>query len=177
MPSPTHELQVYAQEKRLSNQTVQRWHAWTEADQAALLTMVQELQLGENHLRDILDWLDDIRARDGGTVYTLLMRTELQLPLQAKLSRNDKVKAVKAAFRKLRYPYLSQLEEDLRLALKALDLGERVRILFPPNLEGDDVTVEIKVRTIDELQRTLAQLQQRVENGSLRRIFDLLDEV
>ncbi|MGE4095110.1 MAG: hypothetical protein AB7G75_30205 [Candidatus Binatia bacterium] len=171
------QLQAYAQEKRLSEQTLRRWQSWSAEDQAALLTMVQELQLGENHLRDFCDWLDDIIARDGGTVSALLLRSELQHPLGLKLSRNDKVKAVKAALRKLRYPRLSQLEEDLRAAIKALDLGERVRVSFPPALEGDEMTVEIKARNVRELERSLLQMQRKLRDGSMQHVFALLDEV
>jgi hypothetical protein len=57
---------------------------------------VQELQLGENHLRDFLDWCEEIVLRDGGTVAGLLSQPELRQPLEAKLGRNDKLKAIKA---------------------------------------------------------------------------------
>ena len=62
----------------------------------ALWEVVQELQLGENHLRDFLDWCEEIVLRDGGTVAGLLSQPELRQPLEAKLGRNDKLKAIKA---------------------------------------------------------------------------------
>ncbi|MBI3300985.1 MAG: hypothetical protein HYZ72_02755 [Deltaproteobacteria bacterium] len=167
---------AYAQQKHLSAQTLARWQAWAENDQAAFLALAQELQLGENHLRDFLDWLEEVVLRDGGTTRDLLARPEIRRPLAAKLARNDKLKAVKDALRKLRYPRLSRLEEDLRAAVKALDLGSRVRVSFPPTFEGDEVTVEIKARNVKELDESLARLRQRVEDGALQRVFDLLDQ-
>jgi hypothetical protein len=168
---------TYAQEKRLSTQTVQRWQSWSEEDQAALLIVAKELLLNENQLRDFIDWLEEIAARDGVAVRVILARVELQRPLEAKLSRNDKLKAVKEELRKIRYPRLSQLEDDLRAAIKALDLGNRVRVSFPPALEGNEITLEIKVRNIDEVRSSLTLLQQKLEDGSLQRVFALFDEV
>lgn len=170
-------IAAYAQAKRLSPQTLARWQAWSAEDQIALLTVAQELQLGENQLRDFLDWLEEIMTRDGGVVRDLLTRGEFQSLLQGKLSRNDKLKAVKDALRKIRYPRLSRLEEAVRAARKALDLGSRIQVSFPPSLEGEEITVELKVRNLQELTDHLYRLQQRVEDGSLQRLFALFDEV
>lgn len=168
---------AYAQEKRLSAQTLARWKAWSEEDQTALLTVAQELHLGENHLRDFLDWLEEIAARDGETVHALFTRAEIRQPLDVRVSRNDKLKAVKEALRKIRYPRLSRLEEELRAARKALDLGNRIQVSFPPSLEGEEITVELKARNLQELTDNLHRLQQRVDDGSLQRLFALFDEV
>ena len=156
--------------------TLTRWQAWAEADQQALLTLAQELQLGENQLRDFLDWLEDIVARDGGTIAEVLQQPQIQRPLSAQQSRNDKLKAVKDALRKLRYPRLSRLEDELKAGVKALGLGRQVRISFPPAFEGDEVTVEIKARNVKALNDILTHLQQRIDDGSLQHLFDLLDE-
>src|SRR5262245_59683423 len=69
---------AYAQHKHLSAQTLARWQAWTAEDQAQLLMLAEELQLGENHLRDFIDWLEEIVLRDGGTLYGLLSRPEIR---------------------------------------------------------------------------------------------------
>lgn len=171
------QIATYAHEKRLSPQTLSRWQAWSEEDQAALLVVVQALQLGENHLRDFLDWLEEITARDGGTARELLTRKAISQPLQSTLSRNDKLKAVKEAVRRIRYPRLSRLEEELRAGVKALDLGNRIQLSFPPTLEGEEITVEIKARDPQELLDHLDRLQHRVADGSLLRLFALFDEV
>jgi hypothetical protein len=170
------QIPAYAQAKRLTPQTLARWQAWTEADQEALFALVYELQLGENHLKDFLDWCEECVLRDGGTIAALLARSEIHQPLTAKLSRNDKLKAVKEALRKVRYPRLSRLEEDLRGAVKALDLGGRVRILLPPSLEGDEVTVEIKARNVQELNDSLEQVRRRLAEGAIQRVFELMDK-
>jgi hypothetical protein len=177
VPALAEQIVAYAQHKHLSAQTLGRWQVWREEDRAALLSLAEELQLGENHLRDFLDWLEEIVLRDGSTVCSLLARPELRRPLDAKLSRNDKLKAVKDALRKLRYPQLSRLEDNLRAAVKALDLGGRVRVSFPPAFEGDEVTVEITARNVKELDESVTRLQRQLDDGALQRVFDLLDQV
>ena len=177
MSSIADQLIAYAQERRLSAPTLHRWQAWPEEDQAAFFSVVKELQLNENQLRDFLDWLEEIIARDGVTVQDLWGRGELLRPLESKLSRNDKLKAVKEVLRKIRYPRLSHLEDDLRAAIKALDLDNRVRVSFPPALEGNEVTLEIKARNLEEVREHLALLQQKLEDGSLQRVFAVFDEV
>ncbi len=174
---PMEQITTYAQQKHLSEATLARWLAWPETDQAALGEFVQELQLGENHLRDFLDWCEEIVLRDGGTAADLLSRPELRQPLAAKLGRNDKLKIIKEALRKIRYPRLSRLEEDLHAAVKALDLGGRVQVSFPPSLEGDEITVSIKARNTKELQDSVEQLRERLGNGAIQQLFSLLDQV
>lgn len=176
--SQLHEhITAYARAKRLSPRTLARWQAWDEEDRVALWGVVQELRLGENHLRDFLDWFGEITARDGSTVPELLARAEISQPLLSTLSRNDKLKAVKEAVRKIRYPRFSRLEEEVRAGIKALDLGNRIQLSFPPTLEGEEMTIEIKAHNPQELLDHLNRLQQRVADGSLMRLFALFDEV
>jgi hypothetical protein len=168
------QITIYAQQKHLSAQTLARWQAWAPEDQAAFLPLAEKLQLGENQLRDFLDWLEEISVRDGVAIHEIVARPEVHRALEAHLSRNDKLKAVKDALRKWRYPQLFRLEEELRAAVKALDLGGRVRVSFPPTLEGDEVTIEVKARSVKELDESLSRLRQRIDEGALQHIFDLL---
>lgn len=176
-PSLSDQVAAYARAKHLSAHTLARWHAWPAEDQAALLVLARELQLNENHIRDFLDWLEDIAARDQCAVGDVLGLPEVRRQLTAQTARNEKLKGVKEALRKVRYPRLSRLEADLRAAVRALDLGGRVRVSFPPALEGDEVTVTMVVRNVHELADCLTRLRQRVEDGRLQKVFDLLDQV
>lgn len=169
-------LQGYAEQKRLSQQTLARWQAWAESDQHALLSLARELQLGENHVRDFLDWLEEIVLRDGGSIAALLQRPEMRRPFHVKQSRNDKLKAVKEALRKLRYPRIARLEHELQACVKALALGRQVRVAFPPAFEGDEVTLEVRVKNATDLDAVLSRMRQRLTDGSFQLLFDLLDE-
>ena len=47
----------------------------------------------------------------------------------------------------LRYPEIARLEHELQTCVKALALGPRVRVAFPPAFEGDEVTLEVRVKS------------------------------
>lgn len=169
-------LRSYAGQKCLSRPTLARWQAWAESDQHALLGLAHALQLGENQVRDFLDWLEEIALRDGGSIAAVLQRPEIRRPLQLRQSRNDKLRAVKAALRTLRYPRLARLERELHSGVAALALGHQVRIAFPPAFEGDEVTLEVRVKSAAELEAVLSRLRQRLTDGSFQHLFKLLDE-
>ena len=171
------QLAAYAQRKHLSPATSDRWQAWLAEDQAALLICAQELQLGENQLKDFLDWLEEIALRDVMAIRVVLGQRGIRNALAVQGSRNDKLKAVKTALRKMRYPRLTQLEASARTAVKALDLGRGVQISFPHAFEGDEITVTFHARNTQELEERLVRLQQRVTDGGFQRMFDVLDEV
>ena len=171
------QIEEYAQRKRVSATTLARWQAWQEEDQGTLFALLQDLQCGENHLKDLLDWLEEIALRDGCRITDVLGRSELRRIQTMPGSRNDKLKAAKTTLRKIRYPRLTQLEENARQAVKALDLGQVVQISFPADFEGDEITLTLTARNVQELRERLSQLQHRVEDGGFQRVFDTLDEV
>lgn len=171
------QIAAYAQRKRLSGTTLARWQAWPGTDQAALFFLLQDLQCGENHLKDLLDWLEEIAVRDEWTIADILERRELRRARATPGSRNDKLKAVKTVLRKIRYPRLTRLEENVRQAVKALDLDRTGQVSFPSDFEGDEVTVTLTARNVHELRDGLSQLQQRLDDGRFQCVFDALDEV
>ncbi len=166
---------LYAQEKHLRPQTLRRWDAWGEKDREALWNLVSELKMGENHLRDFLDWLEEIQVRDGRNPAEVLEEKEIQSLLSRPLSRQDKLKEIKRTLRKMRYPQLSRLEEHLKEAARKIERGGRVRVVLPPFLEGSELTLEIHAKSPQELKNSLEDLLLRMDE--VERLFKLLDEV
>ena len=58
-------IQEYALSKGFHPHVMQRWLSWNANDGAALLEIALSLKAGENHLRDLMDWLEEIALRDG----------------------------------------------------------------------------------------------------------------
>ena len=170
------QMTAYARRKRLSATTLARWQARPATDRAALFSLLQDLQCGENHLKDLLDWFEEIAARDERTIADILEQRELRGARATPGSRHDKLKAVKTAVRKLRYPRLTRLEENVRQAVKALDLGRTGQVSFPSDFEGDEVRLTLTVRNVHELQDVLSRLRQRLDDGRFQRVFDALDD-
>lgn len=169
------EIIAYGWAKGLHKQTLDRWLKLAEADRRALWDLVNDLKLGENHLRDFLDWLEEIGRRDGlGFSEVLKGETLLRISSDTRLGRNDKLKQIKEELRRLRFPRLARVEEEIRRRIHELKLGPQIRISVPPGLEGG-VTVEVKAASYEELVRLAKELGALAEKKAMKEIFGLLE--
>ena len=165
----------YARAQGFHEQTVRRLASLAEKDQQILMDMVIALKIGQNHIRDLLDWLDEIVLRDGGSVATILARAPFsEILTDPRLGRNDKLKRVKEELRRLRFPRLSQIEREITSRIRALKLGPQIQVASPPGLEGGYLTVQLKAASREELKALVAGLAQAVEKPEIDEIFELL---
>ncbi len=174
---PADPVAAYARQKRFSAATLARWQAWPAEDRAALLSLVCDLRCGENHVKDLLDWLTDIARRDVCGVAEVLAGPAIHSARAGSASRNDRLKAVKVALHRLRFPRLTRLEDQVHQAVRALDLGRSMQVSFPPNFEGDELTISMTVRSVDDLRAQCARLNDRLADGGFARLFAALDHV
>lgn len=152
-----------------------RTAAWTEDERAALATIVAALRPSPHHLGDVLDWLDDIAARDGTRPAAPLQAPALTAAFGSKGSPPDRWKRWKEALRRLRYPRLVAREQAIAAAVRALDLGRGVTVVPPAALEGGTMTLTIRAGSAAELEATLDRLHDARRGGALARLFALLD--
>lgn len=139
------------------------------------MDLALELQIGENHLRDFQDWLEEISLRDGISLCEILQRESVsRISSDPRLGRNDKVKKIKEEVRRLRFPRLAHIEREIRQRIRELKLGPKMQITFPPDLEGGELTVQMKAGSHAELKRLVGELEEAVEKKALKEIFALL---
>ena len=118
------EIIAYGKANGFRQQTLERWLKLSEADQKALLDLAQELKIGENHLRDFQDWLEEISLRDGVSLVEILKRESLlRISSDPRLGRNDKLKRIKEEVRRLRFPRLAHIEGEIRKRIRERKLG------------------------------------------------------
>lgn len=147
----------------------------SEADGATLLTLAETLKVGENHFKDILDWLEEIALRDGATVAQILSRDEFgRIAGDPRLGRNDKLKRVKDELRRLRYPRLARIEEEIQRRVRDMKLKPQLQLTVPAGLEGGAVTIEVKAGSYDELKGLSAELARVAEQAEMKEIFALM---
>jgi hypothetical protein len=149
---------------------------WTDEERVALAAVVAALHPSARHLTDILDWLDDIAARDRVRPAAVLADPDLQAVLRFRGSAPDRLKRWKERLRRLRYPRLAAREAAIADLVRAMDLGRVIVVTPPPGLEGAVVTVAIAARSTSELASALACLHDRIARGDVDRLFALLDE-
>ncbi len=146
-----------------------------EDDREALLDLALGLKLGENHLRDFLDWLEEAALRDGTSLCEILRGEPLSSILSdPRLTRSDKLKRTKEEVRRLRFPRLAHIEGEIQKRLRELKLKPQLRISVPPALEGEGLTIQMKAASYDELKRLVEELRETLERASLKEIFALL---
>ena len=152
-----------------------RTTTWADAERAAIADVVAALRPSPRHLADVLDWLDDIAARDALRPAAVLALPALRKALLGGGSPPDQLKRWKEALRRVRYPRLVAREQELVSAVRALDLGRNVTVAPPAVLEGGVVTFTIRAGSAAELDAVLDALGRARTSGELARLFALLD--
>ncbi len=152
-----------------------RTATWSDDERATMADVVAALRPSPRHLADVLDWLDDIAARDGVRPGSVVAAPPLRAALGSPGSPPDRLKRWKEALRRLRYPRLAAREQALAAAVRALELGRGVSIAAPAGLEGGTVTITIRAGSAAELDASLARVERARQTGELARLFDLLD--
>jgi len=169
-------VRAYGVARQIDARLIDRWLGWASGDAAALLDVADALRLGSNHLGDVMTWLEEIAARDGTAPRDTLRAPGIRGVLNTRLGRSDKLKRVKALLRSQRFPRLVAVEQALDAAIRDLDLGAGVTVRFPPGLDGDELTIEVRARRPDGLRDATTRLHAAVSEGGFDRVFALLDE-
>jgi hypothetical protein len=169
------EISNYAKERGFHPKTLERWLSWEQADRDALAEIAQIFQMGENHLRDIMDWLEEIVLRDRSSVCDVLgCKAIIDIKTDPRLGRADKLKRIKEQLRRSRFPRLAETEDAIRAKIQALMLHPEIRLSVPPGLEEGRLRVEFSATNHEELKRLIAKLTDAKENSIIPAIFDLL---
>ena len=131
--------------------------------------------MGENHQRDLMDWLEEITLRDKSKVQGILSSRAIKnIESDPRLGRADKLKRIKDQVRRLRFPRLAQTEDSIRTRIQELKLHPEVKVSVPPGLEGGSLRVEFSAATHDELKKQLAKLIEAANSVLLAEVFGLL---
>lgn len=169
------EIIAYGKEKGFHKQTLERWLGLTEADRKALLGLAQGLKMSENHLRDFLDWLEEIALRDEVSLREVLEgESLLRISSDPRLSRADKLKRIKEEVRRLRFPRLSRIEGEVQKRIREMKLQPQIQMTVPPGLEGGTLTVHMRATSYEELRRLVGKLEQAAGGEEMKDIFALL---
>ena len=153
---------------------LERWLAQPATDRDALLELARELLLGENQLRDVLDDLTAIAARRGSDAASVLRDATVRAVRARGLGRNEAIRALKQALRRLRYPQLSAAEQRLAERVKALRLPAGVQVELPENLEGERIGLILRARSAAELRAQADAVVAALRGATIEEMFAVL---
>ncbi len=178
MPEPVaaDAIRAFGAQRRYSQATVERWLRLAPADGTALFDLARGLRLGENQLRDLWQWAEEIAVRDGSALAQVLASDSISRAHRRPVGRNDKLKLIKAALRRMRFPELAAVEDQVDTLVRELGLPRNVRLSLPEFLEGDTVRVEIVADSPAALRAAAARLHDAARTRICQRIFELLAE-
>jgi hypothetical protein len=172
------QVREYAKARGFHPQTLARLLGWEPPASAALGRLALALKISENHLRDLMDWLEEISLRDHcGIDAVLADKVIANIETDPRLGRADKLKRVKEEVRRRRFPRLAQTEDTLRTRIAELKLHPDIVLSAPQGLEGGSLRVEFNASSQQELQRLAARLADAAEKDATREAFALLDGV
>jgi len=170
------EIETYGKSKGIRPRTLQRWLRLSEPDRKALLDLACQLGIGENHLRDILEWTEEMNLRDGVSLWQVIRGATVEpIWTDPGLGRSEKIRRVKEELRRLRFPRLVRAEREIQKRVRSMGLKSEIQISVPPALEGGFLTVHLKSTSYEDLQRLVAELGPLVDRSEIREVFSLLN--
>jgi hypothetical protein len=129
------EIKIYILKEEVSRTNIRRISNLSPKDRMALLSLISPLKLGENRLREILTFLEEITKKDRLTILEILKRPEIQAILShQELTPPQKADRMKKALMGLRYPRMYNMEEKFEKKRKELSLPSNVSLNHLPFL-------------------------------------------
>jgi len=168
------EIKRYIVEEGVSLENAIGLLEFSREDQVEIAGLVSELKLGENKLKEVLTFLREISLRDGLTMMEMVRGEIGELASDVALSKIQKTHRVRRRLREMRYPQLTQLEEDFRGKLKGLGLTPGISLQPPPYFEGDTFRLQFGFRNAGEFKAILSKLMEASERSELGEMIDLV---
>ncbi len=166
------DIKIYVLKEEVSRNNIRRISSFSSKDRMAILSLISPLKLGENRLREILTFLEEITQRDHLSVKEIVKRPEIQAILsQQELTPSQRAEKVKKALMGLRYPRMHTMEEKFQTKKRKLALPSNVFLSHPPFFEGKGLKVEFQFETANEYQSILSSLLLLSEKKEFREMI------
>ena len=154
-------MKEYVLKEEVSRSNIRKLANMTPDDRVAILSLISFLKLGENRLREILTFLEEISRKNQWTAKEIVQRGDIQVILsQKEFTPSQKTERVKKLLMDLRYPRMRQLEEEFVRKRRDLHLSFNVSLHHQPFFEGKGLRVEFQFETMEEFRTILSSLSQ-----------------
>lgn len=166
------EIKLYVLKEEVSRTNIRRISSLSSKDRMALLSLIAPLKLGENRLREILTFLEEITKRDRLTIREILKRPEIQAILShQELTPPQRADRMKKALMGLRYPQMHSMETKFEKKRKELNLPPNVSLQHQPFFEGKGLKMEFQFETVDECRSMLSSLSKLTDKKEFKEMI------
>jgi hypothetical protein len=166
-------MKEYVLKEEVSRSNIRKLANVTPDDRVAILSLLSPLKLGENRLREILTFLEEISRRIRCQAKEIVQRADIQVILsQKEFTPSQKTERIKKVLMDLRYPTMHQLEEKFQKKRKDLNLPSQISLHHSPFFEGKELRVEFQFETMEEYQAILKSLSNLSEKKEFEEMFE-----
>jgi len=142
------------------------------------------MEVGGKKLRNLLQVLDEVsRLKEMSADEVLKLPEIMKITGRSSLQAPVKYRLLKQQLDTWRYPELSELRKRFEQGRQRLNLSQRITLESDPYFENDDLTLSLKIRSVQELRKHLKDLANAVpdiqeENSEdvWKELFALLQE-
>ena len=165
------EIKRYVLKEEVSRTNIRRISTLSSKDRIALLSLISPLKLGENRLREILSFLEEITKRDRLTIKDIVKRPEIQAILfHQELTSPQRADRMKKALLGLRYPRMHSMETKFEKKKKELNLPSNASLQHQPFFEGKALKMEFQFETVEEYRSMLSSLSKLADKKEFKEI-------
>ena len=162
------DLQQLLHDLALPLKTYAMIFGWDDAGRKAAHNLFTHLRPGANKCRDLLELIDETAHRDGQSPARLIQNETVQKTLDdASLSPGDRYQAAHRFFFQQRYPTLSSLRTEVRLALGRMGLDGKIRLRVPEHFESGEMKAEFTFHTREEFVEKVERLFAAADSEAL----------
>ena len=137
-----------------------------------LLKLFSNLKLGLNKQRELLTLLKEISLREEISIFEMLSENQISEIFECKdLNRVQKAQKIRMVLKQRRFPSITKAEQEFEMLIKRLKLGGDMKLMPSKNFEGNNFTLNIYFRTLDELKERRQTLHHLLKNAALKKFF------
>lgn len=145
-----------------------------EPETALLLTrLFDQLKIGLNKQKEIINLIKEIAARDGLSTQEIMKEQPFSAIIDDRnLDRVQKVNKLRSYLRRCRYPRLTEAEKNFEALRRNLRLGENIKLLPPKEFESTTYRLNLTFDDLTQLKVLQKKINQIIQNPALKKILD-----
>jgi ParB family chromosome partitioning protein len=154
-------LREYLVGEDLSLSTAVRLLQLDKEAQGAILPLLTALRPGENRVKEIISFLQEISLRDRMPIASLFVRGDVAEALNdMETPRPQRIERLRGILKRMRFPRLTAMEEKFAAYKRSLSLPPRISFLPPPFFEGEEFRMELRFKDFRSFRELAAKLHE-----------------
>ncbi|MFH2013295.1 MAG: ParB/RepB/Spo0J family partition protein [Pseudomonadota bacterium] len=146
---------------------------FSKEDIEPIFQILSTLRFSKNKQIEIIDTLFDITRRDDCSTSSMLDANEIkEILTDTNLNIPQKGSRVRYFLRKLRYPRITEAENDFLEMKGKLNLEDKIKLTPPPSFEGDRYGIEFQFENMEDMEEKLKKIDSIKENKEFKRMIE-----